>query len=97
MGVYCSYLAPLKCKARRTPNVPTTRRAKPTTLFYLCRAALRTCAQTGRFKLLHNGRGRRMTPGERAIVTAILCGMVLVTAFFVIGMSFPMLLPWYGR
>jgi hypothetical protein len=32
-----------------------------------------------------------MTPGERATVTAILCGMVLVIAFFVVGML--MLLP----
>jgi hypothetical protein len=38
-----------------------------------------------------------MTPGERAIVTAILCGMVLVIVFFIIGMFFPELLPWYGR
>jgi hypothetical protein len=38
-----------------------------------------------------------MTLGERAVVTAILCGMVLVIAFFVIGMLYPELLPWYGR
>jgi hypothetical protein len=38
-----------------------------------------------------------MTFGERAIVAALLCGMVLVVAFFVVGMLFPELLPWYGR
>ena len=38
-----------------------------------------------------------MTLGERAVVTAILCGMVLVIAFFVIRMLLPELLPWYGR
>jgi hypothetical protein len=38
-----------------------------------------------------------MTPGERAVVTAILCGMVLGIAFFIIGMLYPELLPWYGR
>jgi hypothetical protein len=38
-----------------------------------------------------------MTLGERAVVTAILCGMVLAIAFFAIGMLYPELLPWYGR
>ena len=38
------------------------------------------------------GWGRRTNDEERAIVTAILCGMVLVIAFFIIGMIFPELL-----
>ena len=38
-----------------------------------------------------------MTLGERAIVTAILCGMVLVIAFLVVGVLFPELRAWYGR
>ena len=50
-GGRCSYLAPFKCKARRNQNVPA--REGPAGVFYVC-PAVRTCAQTGGFKLLHD-------------------------------------------
>ena len=80
----CSYLAPFKCKARRNQNVPA--REGPAGVFYVCFP----CAD-------RRVQAVALTRGERAVVTAILSGMVLVIAFFVVGMLFPELLPWYGR
>ena len=60
----CSCLAPLKSKARRSPNVPA--REWPAGVFRVCCPAVRTCAQTGGFSLLHDERcGRRINDPRR--------------------------------
>ena len=51
-GGRCSYLATFKCKARRNQNVPA-REGQPGCSTFVC-PAVRTCAQTGGFKLLHD-------------------------------------------
>ena len=93
---YRSYLAPLKCKARRIPNVPAREGTAGSVLRLLLvvRTLRRRPVPAAARCVVAD---EPMTLGERAIVTAILCGMVLVMAFFVVGMLFPELLPWYGR